>query len=661
MTDQPPITWVTTSYDPIIPCTENKLLGTPTLIYKNFAFVTDREYKCYTGRVIVYKLVDKIWKYYTNILPPEACYDFGNAICSNDDFLFVSASVCYSPSLEAFKNGARGMVHTFKFDKIKVKWTYNGTIYPTLFSTKIIHNTGINISCISNTLVIGYASDYDRETNQNYNGGFVVYKKSMNSWVYNTTFVGPSIKPPTVPKIIPRYTTIIESSCKLIGIPHFCCCEQKYINDDSIRIRQDVSKIEFNKLITTQIKKQNDTSKEIEPKMYFGINNNKITGRYIFSSYKIDTTPCIDIFRYIIGWNFSNRIEFKLVDPTLPYEFSIVDMPMDTLTNDTLFVALKISDKYNPEIIYGYTILIFYKNSYTEEWAIDNIIHDYIDIITPSPNLYMAASTTVDNTPFLFVTDYLKTSVYSAPVSKVGAKFPYGNWYLYQEIQNQVCTNDTELLAKYVSIFGDYSLITFSNNLTTLFIYSFSGGDPHVVTIFNEKYLLPKGSNHFNLFTDTSINLSIQCYCDYLDKTSFPSPLYIHNNYVDITGRDDLEIFTNTYYRKFSIIYGDSNFTIDADTLEVLGVIGENVKITHISDDTGLYSITYSLKYPKNVTFKSILVELGEYKVTLVSDISTDERHYVKLKSDTEIMIKNLSGALVAESPKNIISGFTEL
>jgi hypothetical protein len=661
MTDQPPITWVTTSYDPIIPCTQNKLLGTPTLIYKNFAFVTDREYNCYNGRVIVYKLVDKIWKYYTNILPPEECYDFGNAICCNDDFLFVSASVCYSKSLEKFKNGARGMVHTFKFDKIKVKWAYNGTIYPRLFSQNIVHNTGINISCISNTLVIGFANDYDPETNQNYNGGFVVYKKSMNSWVYNSIFIAPSIKPPTVPKIIPRYTTIIESSCKLIGIPHFCCCEQKYINDNSIRVPQDISNLDLNNLIKIEIKKQNVNSKEIEPKMYFGINNNQIAGRYIFSSYKIDNTPCVDVFRYINGWIFSNRIEFIIVDPMLPYELSIIGMPMDTLTNNTLFVALKIYDKYNPEIIYGYNILIFYKNNYTGEWTLDNTINDSINIVTPSPNLYMAASITGDGTPFLFVTDYLKTSVYSAPVSTSGSKFPYGNWYLYQEIQNVVCTNDTELLAKYVSIFGDYSLITYSNNLTTLFIYSFSGGDPHVVTIFNEKYLLPKGSNHFNLFTDTSINLSIECHCDYLEKTSFPSQLYILDKFVDITDMDNLEIFTNTYYRKFSIRYGDSKFTIDADTLEVLGLLGDDVKVTHIGDDNGLYSITHSVTYPKTQTFKSILLELGEYKFTIVSDISTDERHYVKLKSDKEMIVKNLSGALVAESPKNIISGFTEL
>jgi hypothetical protein len=658
MTDQPPISWVTTSYDPIIECSPNKLLGTPTLIYKEFAFITDREYNSYSGRVIVYKLVDKIWKQYTVILSPETCYDFGNAICCNDEFLFISASVCYSHTKRKFINSARGMVHTFKFDTKQNNWLYTGSIYPRTFAPNLGLNTGINISCIENTLVIGFATDYDKETNQNYNGGFAVYKKSFNGWSLNIVFTTPSIEPPVAPKIIPPNTTIIESSCKLIGVPHYCCCESKYINSEQPPIERPTN-IDFNNLIKIQSKNIHTISKDLEPKMYFGINNNKITGRYIFSSYKLNTTPCLDLYRFINGWIFSNRLEFT-VDPTTTYELSILNMPLDTLTNNTLFVALKIFDKYKPEIIYGYTILIFYKNYYTDDWLVDSSFDDSINIISPSPNLYMAASISANGTPFLFVTDYLKTSVYSATVSKDGAKYPYDKWYLYQEIKNVVCSNDTELLSKYISIFGDYSLITFSNNLTTLLIYSFSGGDPHVVTIFNEKYLLPKGSNHFNLFTDTSINLSIECYCDYISKSSFPSPLYIRDNYVDITDKDDLEIFTNTYYRKFSIIYGESRFTIDADTLEVVGIIGENVKVSDISDDSGLYSITYSLKYPKTERFKSILVELGEYKFTLVSDISTDERHYVKLKSDKEMLIKNLSGALVAESPKNTISGFTE-
>jgi hypothetical protein len=654
MTDQPPITWVTTSYDPIIECIQNKLIGTPTLIYKEFAFVTDREYNSYKGRVLVYKLIDKIWKYYTDIKSPKPCYDFGNAICCTDEFLFVSASVCYSNQINDFHQGAKGSVHIFKFNTERLNWVYTDTIFPRRFSTNLSYNTGINISCISNTLVIGFATDYDPVTNQNYNGGFVIYNKYLDNWAYNTIFISPSIKPELLPTIIHKN----ESSCKLTGVPHYCCCESKYINSHnltSINTTVNNTNINFSSLITIKTKNSNTISNEKEDKLYFGINNNKITGRYIFSSYKIDTTPCIDMFKFNNYWFFYNRIEFT-IDPTTVYELNIIDMPLDTLTDNTLFVAIKIIDKHKPQIVYGYTIYIFYRNMYTEEW----IKEDTINITTPSPNLYMASSITNDKTPFLFITDYLKTSVYSAPVSKDGARYPYGKWYLYQEIQNAVCTNDTELLSKYISIFGDYSLITFSNNLTTLLIYSFSGGDPHVVTIFNEKYLLPKGSNYFNLFTDTSINLFIECHCDYLDKSSFPSPLYIRDNYVDITDRDDLEIFTNTYYRKFSIRYGRSNFTIDADTLEVIGIIDEEVKVTDIRDDNGLYSITYSLKYPKTGTFKSILLELGEYKFTLVSDISTDERHYVKLKSDKEMMIRYLSGALVAESPKNTISGFTE-
>ena len=446
MTDQPPITWVTTSYDPIIPCIQNKLLGTPTLIYKEFAFVTDREYSCYSGRVIVYRLMDKIWKYYTVIIPPDACYDFGNAICCTDEFLFVSASVCYSHKINDFKKGSRGMVHTFKFNKETVNWRYNGTIFPRTFLTNLARNTGINISCISNTLVIGFATDYDPVTNQNYNGGFVIYNRYLDSWAYNSIFITPSIKPQLLPKIIPKNTTIIESSCKLIGVPHYCCCESKYINSDNLNplntpVRN--TNIDFNSLITIKTKNGNTISKETETKMYFGINNNKITGKYIFSSYKINTTPCIDLYKFNNDWGFSNRIEFT-IDPTTVYELNIIDMPLDTLTNNTLFVALKVIDKYKPEIVYGYTIHIFYRNTYTDEW----LPEDTINITTPSPNLYMAASVTNDNTPFLFVTDYLKTSVYSAPISKDGAKYPYGKWYLYQEIQNVVCSNDTELLSK---------------------------------------------------------------------------------------------------------------------------------------------------------------------------------------------------------------------
>jgi hypothetical protein len=644
----PPITWVTTSYDPIIPCVENKLIGTPTFMYKDYAFITDREYKDYTGRVIVYRLVDKVWVYHHVILPPTSCYDFGNAICGSEEFLFVSSSTCFSSEYKDFKRCVKGMVHIFRYNVTAAIWTYSDTIYPKYFypSQYPVYNTGINLTCTPNTLVIGFATDYDKATNLNYNGAFVIYRLKVNVWVFKSLFTTPQVAPPVKNKMIPP----VESECKLVGVSHYCCCQSKYISGTEKPIRD--KNVLFSSLIKIVNINKINYSKTVEPKTYFGINCNKITSNYIFTSYNMGTSSVINLYRNIYEWKYSNSIEIT-IDPQSPYTLNIIGMPLEVLTDNTFFTAVQIRDKEDDEIVYGYLILVFYKNP-DGTWLTTSKFDDNIDIISPSKNLYMAGSVAGDGTPFLFVSDFLKTRVYSAPSGN-----PYGNWYLYQEIENKVCANDTELLAKYLSIFGDYSLLTFSNNYSTLYIYSFSGGDPHVVTIFNEKYLLPKGSNYFNLFTDSSIGLSIKCHCNYIEKNSFPQTLYIRDNYVDISNKDDLEIFTNTYYRKFKVTYGGSDLTIDADTLEITGVLDESVKVIEQTGDCdGLYSITYSNKYPKTDSLRSILIEIGDYILTLVSDIATDERHYVKLISVKDILVKNLSGALIAESPKNMISEF---
>jgi hypothetical protein len=186
------------------------------------------------------------------------------------------------------------------------------------------------------------------------------------------------------------------------------------------------------------------------------------------------------------------------------------------------------------------------------------------------------------------------------------------------------------------------------SELTACVFHTSSGGDPIIKPLLGKKFGLQNHIKFVNLLADYTNKIFINAHVDMLHKNNFPKHIYWNNSF---SKTEDLNhIYLNSYYRKFHITCQKESIEIDADTLHVTCLTNVNkLRFVVFKPKSGLKSISFDKTYPLLDSTIGIKVGFGNYILTLITDINTDDRHYLELINLKGIDIKNTSGALISK------------
>ena len=175
-----------------------------------------------------------------------------------------------------------------------------------------------------------------------------------------------------------------------------------------------------------------------------------------------------------------------------------------------------------------------------------------------------------------------------------------------------------------------------------------TGGDPIIQPLFGNKFALAPHIKYVNLIADFTSNTFVNAQVDMLNLCDFPEKIYWDCSFSETKTLS--HIYANSYYRKFRINYQNEIIEIDADTLDVTEITKTNkLKNVKFTPKTGLKSISFDKTYPLFKTTKGIRVGFGNYLLTIISDISTDDRHHVELVNVKHMDLSNTCGALISK------------
>lgn len=186
------------------------------------------------------------------------------------------------------------------------------------------------------------------------------------------------------------------------------------------------------------------------------------------------------------------------------------------------------------------------------------------------------------------------------------------------------------------------------SQLTFCTFQTMSGGDPIIKPLLGKKFGLQNHIKFVNLLADYTNKIFINANVDMLHKSNFPEYIYWDNSFSKTEDMD--HIYLNSYYRKFHITCQEESIEIDADTLKVTCLTNVNkLRFTMFKPKSGLKSISFDKTYPLLDSTIGVKIGFGNYMLTLITDINTDDRHYIELISLNGIDIKNTSGALISK------------
>jgi len=192
-------------------------------------------------------------------------------------------------------------------------------------------------------------------------------------------------------------------------------------------------------------------------------------------------------------------------------------------------------------------------------------------------------------------------------------------------------------------------------------------GDPHILTINGDSYMLPHDENCYLLYDNNIENdrVLITAKCWFLPKNIIDNSTF-RNNFMDNT----------TFFKYININYNGENLTFDMETLKPvkytnirnlrnnkLEFISNKTKInmTELFEDKLVFKNQYSKiklrKYKINFDGKSRIIELKNgYKFKLSFDLNcADHRNEIKI---LEANYNDSCGALINEDVKNSIKYF---
>jgi len=273
-------------------------------------------------------------------------------------------------------------------------------------------------------------------------------------------------------------------------------------------------------------------------------------------------------------------------------------------------------------------------------------------LITTSTNLYYSTNNGVSWTTLLLSNMSFVTYLFyiDADNNLLFSKDNGTNWIAYD---NTISNNSAITLSgNYISAVRTAHALNTTSLTTTSYRQAQTGGDPHICTINNVKYILDNKYKYVNLLFDKMRKVIINSELSKLTKDDFPNELNIGNIIVNKSKIPSCDpIFNYTYYRTFFIQYNMETITIDADTLEyTTNMELQFMKVNKICDSNKkLYSIQSELSFEQSDDFKQLEISLGNYKFIITIDKNTTERHYCELQINSNIIINNLYGALISK------------
>ena len=192
-------------------------------------------------------------------------------------------------------------------------------------------------------------------------------------------------------------------------------------------------------------------------------------------------------------------------------------------------------------------------------------------------------------------------------------------------------------------------------------------GDPHILTVNGDSYMLPHDENCYLLYDNNIENdrVIVTAKCWFLPKNIIDNSTF-RNDFMDNT----------TFFKYININYNGENLTFDMETLNPVKYTNmrnlKSNKLQFISNETGInmtelfedkfifqnmYSKIKLKKYKINFDGKSRIIELENgYKFKLSFDLNcADHRNEIKI---LEANFNDSCGALINEDVKNSIKYF---
>ncbi len=185
--------------------------------------------------------------------------------------------------------------------------------------------------------------------------------------------------------------------------------------------------------------------------------------------------------------------------------------------------------------------------------------------------------------------------------------------------------------------------------LTANTISILTGGDPHIRPLIGHQYILPNDIKFVCLLNDPIINFQINACVSLMKKSDFPDYVFAKDKWLN--SKKLPYLFKYSYYKEFYISIGSEHILINSDTLEIKTSSNSNIKIKyfHPNAKNGLYSLIHKLQYPLFKTTKILKIFIDKYIITLMSDINTDERHFINLEYYGLNDIMCFDGALISK------------
>ena len=228
--------------------------------------------------------------------------------------------------------------------------------------------------------------------------------------------------------------------------------------------------------------------------------------------------------------------------------------------------------------------------------------------------------------------------------------------YLMLFLNNTYSTSSKSLSQKKN---GTYNFILHTNTKTKLnseyaivatpIIIPYTGGDPYINPIFGSRYLVPNEYKYANLYIDREINLHVNCELGFLKKSEIPENVFARTKWCN--SKQLRYMFNFTYYRKLYIKFEESYVIFNTDTLELIESSNPSNSIRYIKSKSkqSMQSLIHNHQYPITDYTLILKIFIKKYVITLISDIATDERHYLSLINYDIIDYNTCYGGLVSQ------------
>ena len=139
---------------------------------------------------------------------------------------------------------------------------------------------------------------------------------------------------------------------------------------------------------------------------------------------------------------------------------------------------------------------------------------------------------------------------------------------------SSVAVGAPAVLADKGAVYVYQGIITTTTNTNTAQAF----GDPHIVTLFGEKYDLPHVEDTFVLYANESKDMSIKGYTWYLPESMYNAKIQklVHNGYRKRANRY-LKLFkSSTYFKYLEFVCNNQSYVIDMNTLDLCVYNSEN-------------------------------------------------------------------------------------